>query len=163
MRIIVYYMLINCGELFEINIMLTAEKVANYILSLSEPEFGDNISNLKLQKLLYYAQGFHLAMNGEKLFEEDIVAWEHGPVVQEIYHKYKIHGANAIEIPKKINFNDFNDDQINLLNEIYQVYGQFSAWKLRNMTHSEKPWVVTGQNEVIQPRILKSFFKTLLK
>jgi uncharacterized phage-associated protein len=53
-----------------------------HFLKLSQPDIGDVISNLKLQKLLYYAQGFYLAIYGKALFEEDIVAWEHGPVVR---------------------------------------------------------------------------------
>lgn len=55
-----------------------------------EEEDADLISNLKLQKLLYYAQGCYLALKNEPLFNEQIVNWAHGPVVEEIYHKYKI-------------------------------------------------------------------------
>ena len=57
-----------------------ANDIARYILTLSTPEVGDIISNLKLQKLLYYVQGFHLAIENEPLFMEDIQAWQYGPV-----------------------------------------------------------------------------------
>ena len=62
-----------------------------------EEEDADLISNLKLQKLLYYAQGCYLALKNEPLFNEQIVNWAHGPVVEEIYHKYKNNGSNGIE------------------------------------------------------------------
>ena len=61
-------------------IMHTVDQIANYFLSLSDPEIGDGISNLKLQKLCYYAQGFYLAQHDTPLFEDTIEAWQHGPV-----------------------------------------------------------------------------------
>lgn len=63
---------------------LTAKDVANYFLAQVDEECGDSISNLKLQKLLYYTQGFHLAMTGKLLFDEPIVNWQHGPVVESL-------------------------------------------------------------------------------
>ena len=56
-------------------------------------------SKYKLQKLLYYTQGFHLAIYGVPLFEEKLIAWEHGPVVKEVYDKFKEFGSNAISVP----------------------------------------------------------------
>ena len=76
--------------------MHTAFSVAKYFLFLSDEEAGDTISNLKLQKLLYYAQGFHLALNDSPLFAESIEAWTHGPVVPVVYQLYKHAGASAI-------------------------------------------------------------------
>ena len=66
--------------------MISCQDVANYFLSLCDEDAGDLISNLKLQKLVYYAQGFHLAISGEPLFDEKIMAWEHGPVIPQLYH-----------------------------------------------------------------------------
>jgi uncharacterized phage-associated protein len=64
--------------------MLSCHDVAKYFLSLTDEDAGDLISNLKLQKLVYYAQGFHLALYDELLFEETIEAWTHGPVIPEM-------------------------------------------------------------------------------
>lgn len=139
--------------------MNTAKQVSEYFLCLTDPDIGEIISNLKLQKLVYYAQGFHLAMHDIPLFEEDILAWEHGPVVESLYHEYKSYGAQAIPMPKDFDERVFSEKQIELLKEVYQVYGQFSAWKLRNMTHSERPWVETPKNERINPELMKEFFK----
>ena len=73
--------------------MIPIDTITNYILSMSEEDVGDGISNLKLQKLLYYCQGTYLAIKGTPLFEHPIEAWEHGPVVPEVYHQYKEHGS----------------------------------------------------------------------
>ena len=78
-----------------------AQKAANYFLANVDEESGENISNLKLQKLLYYAQGFHIAMQGKSLFTDSILAWKHGPVVRPIWLKYK---ANTLSrIPQPLN------------------------------------------------------------
>ena len=142
--------------------MLTATDIADYFLKKNQPEFGDAISNLKIQKLVYYAQGFHLAMFNTPFFEEDIMAWEHGPVVESLYHKYKEYGSGEIPQPECVNLELYNKEQLELLDEVFEVYGQFSAWKLRNMTHSEGPWVETAKNDVISKDAMKEFFKTLL-
>jgi uncharacterized phage-associated protein len=72
----------------------TCFEVANYFLKRQEPEVGDLMTNLKLQKLVYYAQGFYLAMMDSPLFNEPIEAWEHGPVCVPLYHEYKNFGSN---------------------------------------------------------------------
>ncbi|MEM7794378.1 MAG: type II toxin-antitoxin system antitoxin SocA domain-containing protein [Cyanobacteria bacterium P01_C01_bin.118] len=143
--------------------MFAAIDIANYFLCQTDEDAGDLISNLKLQKLLYYAQGFHLAVYGSKLFREDIKAWEHGPVVPEAYHQFKIYGFSAIPVPEEMDFSTFSSQELSeLLDEVYAVYGQFSAWKLRNMTHEEAPWKDTPLNEVITPQKLQAYFKTQL-
>src|SRR4051812_7079696 len=94
---------------------ITAEDVANFFLCCIDEDAGDNISNLKLQKFLYYAQGFHLAMFGVKLFDEPVKAWTHGPVVESIYHKYKGFGAGAIPEVKDFDLTIFTQRQADLL------------------------------------------------
>ena len=141
--------------------MLTVKKVAEYFLSLSDEDLGDMISNLKLQKLCYYAQGFSLALYNKPLFKEEIVAWNHGPVVPELYREYKEYGANGIPVPN-VDLTKYTKEEKELMNEVYTVYGQFSAWKLVNMTHSEAPWSNVNINEVISVEGMKSFFDTLV-
>ncbi len=121
--------------------MATVHDVAKLFLSLSTRN-EDAISNLKLQKLVYYAQGFHLALfNGQPLFNEKIEAWTHGPVVPELYHEYKKFGKGPIDGIEFDLDGKLSNDQIELIQEIYDIFGQFSAWKLRDMTHEESPWL----------------------
>ena len=143
--------------------MLTVFNIADYFLSLVDTDSGDNISNLKLQKLVYYAQGFHLALYDEPLFEDQIFAWAHGPVVPDLYHKYKEYGSEAIPMPKNIDFNIYSEKHKDLLDQIYSVFGQFSAWKLRDMTHQEPPWNTTPIQEEITHDKLKKYFKTQIE
>jgi uncharacterized phage-associated protein len=127
-------------------IPISALQVADYFLALQDEDAGDLISNMKLQKLLYYAQGLHLAMTGEPLFSERITAWQYGPVVSSVYHEFKKYGSARIPPPDDLDFSSYDEATIGFLNEVYQVYGQFSAWKLRNMTHEERPYQEAKHN-----------------
>jgi uncharacterized phage-associated protein len=145
---------------------MKAQDVADYFLSLVDDEAGDSLSNLKLQKLIYYAQGFHLALTGKPLFGEAIEAWEHGPVIPALYRKFKHYGSGAIPpsengIVREI----YPEDVRDLLDEVYQVYGQYSASKLRNMTHGEPPWVEAHQispSTIISHETMRKYFRTLV-
>jgi uncharacterized phage-associated protein len=144
---------------------LSCYDVANYFLSLVDEDIGDSITNLKLQKLLYYAQGFSLVLFNKPLFKENIEAWAHGPVVPQIYHKYKEYGAKPLEPPPTMDFAMYDGDVKDLLNKVYELYGQFSAWKLRDMTHEEDPWI-KGNNRVdkiIKEDDLKRYFITQIE
>jgi uncharacterized phage-associated protein len=140
---------------------LTALDVAKYFLALQDDE--EAISNLKLQKLLYYAQGFHLAITGRALFDEDIRVWEHGPVVPAVWREYNHYAERPIPRPRDFNPRVLNEDTRSLLDEVSSVYGQFSAWRLREMTHAEPPWKNTPSQAVISQAVMEAYFKTLTK
>ncbi|MBF0508059.1 MAG: SocA family protein [Deltaproteobacteria bacterium] len=141
--------------------MLTCYDVANYFLALKDEEAGDLISNLKIQKLVYYAQGFHLALFDDPLFCEPIEAWTHGPVVPELYHAYKQYGAGDIPTPEGLDFSIYDQQTTEHLNEVYSTFGQFSAWKLRNLTHVEPPWI-NAKGGIVTYESMKKYFKTQL-
>jgi uncharacterized phage-associated protein len=82
-------------------------------------------------------------MRGQRLFRERIVAWDHGPVVQELYHTYKQFGSQPIPVVENFDFDIFDVADRKALDDVLGYYGQFSAWRLRNMTHDEKPWADT--------------------
>lgn len=139
--------------------MKSALDVAKHLLTKSHPDAEDYISNLKLQKLLYYTQGVFTAMHDAPIFEEAIEAWEHGPVVPAVYHHFKGHGAGQIMPQPEYHNIQLDDREKNVMAEVYKVFGQFSAWKLRNMTHAEDPWKNTPQGEIIDLELIKSYFK----
>ncbi len=144
-----------------------ARDIAEYYICCSnDKESGDLISNLKIQKLVYYAQGIHLAATGKALFDDEIVAWIHGPVVEDLYHEYKCYGDGAIEPTPGYDIPDFDGKTKQLLDEVYRVLGQYSAWKLREMTHYETPWVNAYQKSpgsVISHKDMAEYFKPFVK
>ena len=140
--------------------MATVLDVAKCFLWLDEQNDGEGISNLKLQKLAYYAQGFYSAIFGEKLYESEISAWTHGPVVADLYHQFKNFGSNKIVIEDNDSF-ELIDNEKELLKEVYDVFAQYSAWKLRDMTHEEKPWIDNEASASIIPfEEIREYFLT---
>lgn len=138
-----------------------ASEIANKIISKTDLEHGDTISNLKLQKMLYYQQGFHLAYFGTPLFDEDIVAWQYGPVVPSVYKEYKSFESNSISTSEE--GISLSDDEEELFNNVYEEYNQFSAVALMKMTHEESPWKTTEINSVISRDKMAAFFKTQIE
>lgn len=143
--------------------MYKAKDIAEWFLNKNriQMNFEDSeyITNLKLQKLLYYAQGFYLAKKDAPLFNDDFLAWEHGPVIRKIYDEYKKNGSSGIKFEKDFNV-EIDKETERVLEEVYEKYGQYAAWKLRNMTHEETPWKTTPRNEIITKQKIKNFFKT---
>lgn len=141
--------------------MHSASDVAKWILtynSLQMEEAGaEYISNLKLQKLLYYAQGCTLAFLDRRLFKDEIVAWEHGPVVEVVYHEYKENGSRGIESFGNIK-EYYSAEEEAVLKTMYENFAQYSAWGLRNMTHNETPWKETRKNHIIPTDKIKNYF-----
>jgi uncharacterized phage-associated protein len=141
--------------------MANLNDVAQCFLYLDSSNDGDGISNLKLQKLMYYAQGFHSAIFDNPLFSEEISAWAHGPVVEGLYHQYKHHGSNHIPVTQDFNKESLTKNEFELIEEVFDVFGQYSAWKLRNMTHEETPWLENEAEAAVIPKQgITEYFKT---
>jgi uncharacterized phage-associated protein len=142
------------------------EQIANQLL-IYAANSGELMTNMKLQKMLYYQQGFHLAYFGKPLFKEDIEAWMYGPVVPSMYEKYKEFGRNGIEPDRTMDFAFEERKEQALFDEVCKVYGAYSAIGLMDMTHEEMPWKTTpvgeGAGHVISKDKMQSFFKTRLK
>ncbi|MDJ0413815.1 Panacea domain-containing protein [Rhodococcus opacus] len=123
------------------------------------------LSNLKLQKLMYYAQGRSLAVAGRPLFDADIEAWDHGPVVAEVYHAFKAFQSDTIPSTVVGSFtqDDFDREARRLLEAVWSEEGSKAAWVLRECTHNERPWVATYQagarHRVISRELITEFFR----
>lgn len=140
----------------------STKDIADYFLAQVDEEAGDSLSNLKLQKLLYYAQGAFLAIHHRPLFEDRIEAWEHGPVVPTLYRGLNHHGADPVPLERPIDLAAYEPAVRDLLDEVYLVYGQFSASKLRDMTREEAPCKNTPRGEEIDLAAMREYFSTQL-
>lgn len=137
------------------------QTIADYLIwrANADEDLGENITNLRLQKLLYYVQGFHLAMNdGAPLFEEPIVAWQHGPAVRAVWARFRDRGADALPTPPDFDPEAVDAEAREAIEEAYGVYGQYSARGLRNLTHEEAPWRDTPIGETIAREALHRYF-----
>jgi uncharacterized phage-associated protein len=143
--------------------METASKVAKWILAYNrfyeDTEDAPKISNMKLQKLLYYTQGCFLAAQNRPLFGDEIAAWPHGPVVESVYNEYKGFGSGGIVLEKGYEYPRFERETTDLLMNVHRAFAWHSASKLRNMTHSEDPWRETPQKAVIPKDLIAKYFR----
>jgi uncharacterized phage-associated protein len=151
--------------------MHTSGQISDWILSKTNTDAGDTISPLKLQKILYYCQAWHLTIFDKELFSENIQAWAHGPVVPSQYKRFaQINRTDRINIselalsPVKLNNKVFE-----LLNEVLNTYGEHSASYLEALTHQETPWIKARNGakswerstEVISHRSMVTYYSEL--
>ncbi|MBI3445489.1 MAG: SocA family protein [Magnetospirillum sp.] len=137
---------------------MDARKIADYILSKINTEAGDSITNLKLQKVLYYTQGWALAVLGKPLFDEEIEAWKYGPVVPSIYHAFKMFGDGAILPTRDLAplTSDISIEIISLIDQVWDRYGEMSGVALMKKTHRETPWLDAYDCDVSSKPISKA-------
>ena len=141
----------------------TARDVAHYFLAApGKVSSGEAITNLKLQKLCYYAQGLALARLDKPLFFDDIQHWHHGPVVPTLWREYKEFRATPIPPPPHpVNLNRFDTETRSVLDSVIGIYGALSAWELRDMTHAELPWKDSPEGSPITHSKIRAYFQTL--
>lgn len=152
--------------------------VADYFIYKSnfDNKARRTISPLKLQKLIYYAQAWHVTLNdGKKMFDENIEAWVHGPVVPSVYRKYKHYGYNFIseeikQLPPKLNEKEYKNIK-KTLELVWELYNELDAKTLEKMTHSEAPWQQArkgipnheASNRIISTQSMRDYYKKYLK
>lgn len=146
--------------------MVSAIDVARFFVKLAcdEPEL-EPMTHLRLQKLLYYAQGWSLAYNERPLFGDILEAWQHGPVVPNVFREFADYKKEPI--PSCCGNEDgLGDDDKAFIKSIWEGYKEFSPFKLTQMTHSEQPWLIARgstppdqrSKEEISQRSLRKWF-----
>lgn len=158
---------------------MKALTIAPYLIAKSNL-VGDGLTNKKLQKLLYYVKAWGLVYFAEGIIDDDFEAWIHGPVCREVYFQYKDFGFHRInenmteEEAEKIvdNFRNkhshdsINGNKIELIDTVFEKYGQMTSLQLELLTHAEEPWLEarkglgpseTGQS-IINPETMKQFY-----
>ena len=111
-----------------------------FIIRAYEDGLEAEMTNMKVQKLLYYAQSLHLALYNEPLFEAEIQAWRYGPVCPPAYKFYSEFEAKQLPIPQQESLLQLQPERKELLEEIWEYFGGYHAFRLSDMTHGEFPW-----------------------
>jgi len=161
-------------ERFEHDFSYTPQHVANYFLERADRD-GVPITQMKLIKLVYIAFGWTLALLDWEIFDEDIEAWQHGPVIPSIYHEFKKFGRDPItERATDFDLDTFDEFEPSIpvedeetaviLDRVWSSYKSFSGSALRNKTHAVgTPWYntynPTSRNAVIPNDQIKEHFR----
>ncbi|KAF0843426.1 putative phage-associated protein [Methylovorus glucosotrophus] len=153
----------------------TIRDVVDYIIGRHADEDG-SLSILKLQKLLYYVQAWHLAFGRGPLFAGKFQAWVHGPVNREVYDRFK--GTHSLfstvsraDMTEGFNISLLPTAARDHIDEILEAYGEFSGNQLENMTHEERPWIEARGSlspfdrceKEIKEELMTSFYASLLQ
>ena len=145
-----------------------ASDVAKHLIYLSsqkvvgDSEEREGITNLKLQKILYFAQACSLAQRDRPLFSDPIEAWEYGPVVPKVYQEYREHTNNPIIVQEDTSALSEKDKAFVV--EIWKTFGGYSAGKLVDIAHAHEPWkeAYRSTNKTITQQSLREYYKSLL-
>lgn len=141
--------------------MYSALDVSKYIIKRCN-EKGSTVSNLKLQKILYFVQAEFLVSTGKACFPEEIEAWDFGPVVPEVYHRYKMYGSANIPYMGRGCSVRFLPKDKELMDGIIDECSKYSASALVEITHSQDPWRKAYRpymGNVIKKQSIKQYFE----
>lgn len=135
--------------------------VAQFFLSR-----GEHITHLKLQKLCFYAQAWHVAKTATPLVSGDFEAWKRGPVHPELYQRLKQFGdrpihADVFESNFRV-YDHFEDEEAGTLFDVWNLYGHKQANELVEETHQEEPWrnhYIAGHNNTIPVSDIQAYYR----
>lgn len=136
--------------------MQTVLSIAVYIIN-SHTKSGEQVTPMKLQKLLYYTKAWGLVA-GKSLFRGAFKKWEYGPVNQKVYNQFKSYGRDPIPTQSAISLSMPEGEKKQLIDFITHCYGQYDALALSTMTHREEPWLKTEANEIIKDDLIKNYY-----
>lgn len=140
--------------------MISIIQAAKYLVFLSYTQKRGSLTPLKLQKLLYLAQGWSFVWDNKPIFVGEFEAWQYGPVNTEVYSHFHKYGRN--EIPSSEGISDISDtDAKSTLDAIWRDYSGYSAFTLVDLTHTQTPWKKADYyHQVISTEDIKSYFQS---
>ncbi len=127
-------------------IMADVVKIASYICLRYRQQFGKEIDEMKLHKLLYFTQRESIIQTGEPLFKDCFEAWKYGPVMVPIRQRYRNNALHE-ELPPEI-----IENYKAVFDMVFETYAQKDSWSLSSITHGEYAWQearrkVTAENQ----------------
>lgn len=125
--------------------MATINQACDYTILMCT-DGGEKLNLLKLQKLLYYVQAWHLAFYNKPLFDGKFQAWIHGPVNRQIYDRFAETKTLYSEIGREDMTEGFDPEQIPKeerlhIDSVLEVYAPYTGSELEAQAHVEEPWV----------------------
>ena len=127
-------------KLGEENAVIEIIDAARYLIYLASETGVPMITPLKLQKILYLAQGWHFRWYDRPLFNEQFEAWAYGPVNNGVYQRYKEYGRSKIPASEGFVSEDMIQIEKHTLDVVWSMYGDYTASQLIQLTHEQEPW-----------------------
>ena len=140
--------------------MFKAHDISKYVINWCHNN-DTNITNLKLQKLLYFIQGEYYRITNERLIDDDFYAWQLGPVIPEVYSEYSIYSSSTL--PYQNDYLVLSNDVSLIIDCILKHYAYRTTWDLVDLSHKEDPWKYTheifGDKSIIPYDSIKMYYK----
>lgn len=147
--------------------MCKVQDVADFFIDSALNDPDDNMTNMRVNKMLFFAQGWSLAKRrGKPLFSDDFYAWDYGPVVPVIYHRFKVAGKGKIQDIDNKNYDEnFSAEEAQLLIDVLRFYSKYSTGGLVDITHEiGSPWrkvYKANMNNLIPKKEIQAYFEKL--
>lgn len=146
--------------------MVDASIVANKFIELAKRD-GKPQTNMQLQKLVYIAHGWSLALLGRPLIKELVEAWQWGPVIPSLYHNLSRYGSGVVDRPiPTFQTGQLSPAEKRLIESVWKNYGDLSGPQLSAMTHQgDTPWdkimKMSGLRSVIPDHLIADHYRQL--
>ncbi len=154
----------------------TADQIADYFLAFANAT-GSLLTNMKLQKLVFYTQAWHIAVFNESIFEEDFQAWIHGPVLPSLYERYKSFQWHPIlrddleEVSLRLLESQLSPSVREILADVIEEYFHKDAYTLEMSTQQEAPWLIARRQlpldepctNVIDKKTIHNYYSQFVK
>lgn len=140
----------------------SAMQVANNFIRRAQNGEIINLTPMKLQKLMFFAQSWYLRLHNQRLINDEFIRWQYGPVIQSVYYEFSKNRGTEIKHRAKnargMDFDSHLDAQDELfLDELIAAYGQYTGWQLSDMTHVQGgAWSMGGMGSVITDREMRN-------
>lgn len=136
----------------------TAKQVVKWLQIQAKKHNINDLTQMKIQKLLYLCQAYSFSFNDSPLFSDKIVANEYGPTVTSIIKDVKPFGKNNVEnIYNDIDIN-FDEETLIILNFVFNKFKKYTAGKLVDLTHQDSAWLDTSIGcEITQEKIKECY------
>lgn len=140
-----------------------ATAVAQYILNRCAQKGDGDVTPMQLIKLTYIAHAWMLGLTGKSLLDEQVEAWQYGPVIPTLYHQIK-HFRSLPVKDVSAPLVHLSDDEKHVVDQVVDIYGKFTGIQLSSMTHQPgTPWEITwsraGKNAAIPNDLIETFYK----
>ena len=145
--------------------MANINDASNFFIDLALNGENDLITNMRLNKMLYFAQAMSLVKLNAPIYQDEIEAWAYGPVIPSIYNKYKTYGRKEIEeVDGNYTSDCFSSDELEILLYTVNSYDKYSTNELVRLTHVKGgPWDVAyniKNNKIISKDEIRNYYKT---
>jgi len=143
-----------------------ARDVADFFLRRAH-EDGKTLTAIQVLNLVYFAHGWGLAISGDALVKENVVASEYGPVIRPVYDAFKVFGNKPIRVSVNAVNSEFSSEETDLLEKVWRVFGPLKGFQLSGIAHrSDSPWAKIynnggGLNAVIPNHLIEESFKAM--